>query len=81
MLLSQGIEEFNQPSFDFSSMCETAFLFDIKDKTNLKMVQKFMGVGDRDAVKLKSSLESIQKYQVVSNLKEFRVADLITLQA
>lgn len=76
VLLSQGIEEFNQPSFDFSSMCETAFLFDIKDKTNLKLVQKFMGVGERDNNKLKSSLEKIQKYQVVSNLKEFKVGEL-----
>lgn len=76
MLLSQGIEEFNQPSFDFSSMCETAFLFDIKDKTNLKMMQKFMGVGDKDAPKLKSSMEKIQKYQLVSNLKEFKVGEL-----
>jgi len=77
MLLSQGIEEFNQPSFDFSSMCETAFLFDIKDKTNLKMVQKFMGVGEKDSTKLKNSLEKIQKYQLVSNLKEFKVGELI----
>nr|MBI1231181.1 DUF1832 domain-containing protein [Cytophagales bacterium] len=76
ILLSQGIEEFNQPSFDFSSMCETAFLFDIKDKTNLKMMQKFMGVGDKDAQKLKSSMEKIQKYQLVSNLKEYKVGEL-----
>jgi DNA sulfur modification protein DndE len=40
VLLSQGIEEFNQPSFDFSTMCETAILFDIKDKSNLKMMAK-----------------------------------------
>lgn len=76
VLLSQGIEEFNQPSFDFSSMCETAFLFDIKDKTNLKMMQKFLGIGDKDALKLKSSMEKIQKYQLVSNLKEFKVGEL-----
>jgi DNA sulfur modification protein DndE len=76
ILLSQGIEEFNQPSFDFSSMCETAFLFDIKDKTNLKMMQKFMGVGDKDAMRLKSSMEKIDKYQLVSNLKEFKVGEL-----
>lgn len=76
VLLSQGIEEFNQPSFDFSSMCETAFLFDIKDKTNLKMMQKFLGIGDKEALKLKSSMEKIQKYQLVSNLKEFKVGDL-----
>lgn len=76
ILLSQGIEEFNQPSFDFSSMCETAFLFDIKDKTNLKMMQKFLGIGDKEALKLKTSMENIQKYQLVSNLKEFKVGEL-----
>jgi DNA sulfur modification protein DndE len=26
MLVSQGIEEFNQPTFDFSEMCQSAFL-------------------------------------------------------
>ncbi|KFF11184.1 helicase HerA-like domain-containing protein [Flavobacterium hydatis] len=76
ILLSQGIEEFNQPSFDFSSMCETAFLFDIKDKTNLKMMQKFMGIGEKEASKLKTSMEKIQKYQLVSNLKEFKIGEL-----
>lgn len=76
MLLSQGIEEFNQPSFDFSTMCETAFLFDIKNKTNLKMMQKFLGLGDKDSQKLKGSMEKIQKYQLVSNLKEFKVGEL-----
>lgn len=76
VLLSQGIEEFNQPSFDFSSMCETAFLFDIKDKTNLKMMQKFLGLGEKDSQKLRTSMENIKKYQLVSNLKEFKAAEL-----
>jgi DNA sulfur modification protein DndE len=76
VLLSQGIEEFNQPSFDFSSMCETAFLFDIKDKTNLKLMQKFLGLGDKEAQKLKTSMENIQKYQLVSNLKEHKAGEL-----
>lgn len=76
VLLSQGIEEFNQPSFDFSTMCETAILFDIKDKSNLKMMAKFMGIGEREAQKLKNSMEKIQKYQAVSNLKEYRVGEL-----
>jgi len=76
MLLSQGIEEFNQPSFDFSSMCETVFLFDIKDKTNVKAMEKFLGIGDKLTNKLKNSMENIQKYQLISNLKEFKVAEL-----
>lgn len=76
MLLSQGIEEFNQPSFDFSSMCETTFLFNIKDKTNLKLMQKFLGIGDRNIQRLKTSMEKIQKYQLISNLKEYKVGEL-----
>lgn len=76
VLLSQGIEEFNQPSFDFSSMCENAFLFDIKDKTNLKMMSKFLGAGEKDAQKIKASMEKIKKYQLISNLKEYRVGEL-----
>lgn len=76
VLLSQGIEEFNQPSFDFSSMCETAFLFDIKDKVNLKMIERFLGIGDKYSNKLRTSMENIQKYQLVSNLKEYKVAEL-----
>lgn len=76
VLLSQGIEEFNQPSFDFSSMCETAFLFDIKDKTNLKMIERFLGIGEKYSGKLKTSMENIQKYQLISNLKEYKIAEL-----
>ncbi|MBL7682031.1 MAG: DndE family protein [Flavipsychrobacter sp.] len=76
VLLSQGIEEFNQPSFDFSSMCETAFLFDIKDKTNLKMMSKFLGLGEKDMQKLKTSMEKIKKYQLTSNLKEYKAGEL-----
>ena len=79
ILLSQGIEEFNQPSFDFSSMCETAFLLDIKDKTNMKMMMKFLGFGERFSNKLKFSMESIQKGQSISNLKEFPEVDLFML--
>ena len=76
VLLSQGIEEFNQQSFDFSSMCETAFLMDIKDKTNLKMMSKFLGLGEKDNTILARNMENIQKGQAVSNLKEFKKAEL-----
>ncbi|MCJ8210817.1 DndE family protein [Mucilaginibacter sp. RS28] len=76
MLLSQGIDEFNQPSFDFSSMCETAFLFDIKDKTNIKLMQKFLGIGDKEIQRLKNSMEQIKKYQLISNLKEYTTCEL-----
>lgn len=76
ILLSQGIEEFNQQSFDFSSMCETAFLMDIKDKTNLKMMAKFLGFGEKESTLLARSMENIKKGQAVSNIKEFKKGEL-----
>lgn len=76
VLLSQGIEEFNQPSFDFSSMCETAFLMNIKDKTNSKMMLKFLGMSEKEGTTLARNMEKIQKGQAVSNLKEFKKGEL-----
>lgn len=75
MLLSQGIDEFNQPTFDFSSECENAFLLNIKDK-NLKTMQKFLGLSEREATVLARSMERIEKGQAVSNLKEFKKGEL-----
>jgi DNA sulfur modification protein DndE len=79
VLLSQGIEEFNQPSFDFSTMCEIVFLLDIKDKTNYRVINKFMGFSDKDGVKALRSLEKIEKGQAISNIKEFDRGELFFL--
>lgn len=80
IMLSQGIDEFNQPNFDFSSMCEISFLLDIKDKTNTKAINKFLGFSDKDGVKVSRSLEKIQKGQAISNIKEFSKGDLFELK-
>jgi DNA sulfur modification protein DndE len=80
VLLSQGIEEFNQPSFDFSSMCENAFLLNIKDKTNTNQMKRFLGFGDKEGLTLARSMEKIQKGQAVTNLKEFRPGELMSLE-
>ena len=81
VLLSQGIDEFNQPGFDFSSMCENGFLLDIKDK-NLKQIIRFLGLSDRDTKLLDNSLSKIQKGQAVSNLKEteFKKGELFSVK-
>lgn len=76
ILLSQGIEEFNQPSFDFSSMCETSILLDIKDKTNVKMISRFLGLGEKESNLISRNMERIQKGQAISNIKEFKKAEL-----
>lgn len=79
VLLSQGIEEYNQKSFDFSSLCEIAFLLDIKNK-DTKMINKFLGFSDKESVKLARSMENIKKGQAISNIKEFEKAELFKLK-
>lgn len=79
VLLSQGIEEYNQKDFDFSSMCEIAFLLDIKDK-NLKTMEKFMGISGSVSQKLARSMEQIQKGQAIANIKEFEKAKLFKVK-
>ena len=79
VLLSQGIEEFDQKSFNFSSMCKIAFLLEIKDKGNLKMINPFMGFGDSAGQKVARSMEKISTGQAISNIKEFESARLFKL--
>ncbi|MDR1678635.1 MAG: DndE family protein [Prevotellaceae bacterium] len=76
VLLSQGIEEYNQKGFDFSSMCEIAFLLDIKDKNNTKAMEKFLGLSGKDTNTIAQSMSKIQKGQAISNIKEFDKAKL-----
>ncbi|MDR2834162.1 MAG: DndE family protein [Streptococcaceae bacterium] len=76
VLLSQGIEEYNQKDFDFSSMCEIAFLFDIKDKNNTKAMEKFLGLSGKDTNTIAQSMSKIQKGQTIANIKEFDKAKL-----
>lgn len=76
VLLSQGIEEFNQPSFDFSSMCEMTFLMDIKDKMNSKAINKFLGLSGGDSARAARSLEKIKSGQAISNIKEGKKGEL-----
>lgn len=80
VLLSQGIEEFNQPSFDFSSMCENVFLLNIKDKINTNLMKRFLGFGEREGIVLARSMERIQPGQAVSNLKEYDRGQLMVLE-
>lgn len=80
VLLSQGIEEFNQPSFDFSSMCEISYLLNVKDKGNTKAINKFLGFSDKDGTKAYRSLEKIQKGQAISNMKEFDKGELFEIK-
>lgn len=76
MLVSQGIEEFNQPSFDFSEMCQSAFLMQIKDGNNWKSISKFLGAGEKQREKINRSMEVINPRQAISNIKEFEFGEI-----
>lgn len=79
VLLSQGIEEYNQKGFDFSSLCEIAFLLEIKHK-DPKMINKFLGFSEKETVKVARSMENIKKGEAISNIKEFEKAELFKLK-
>ena len=80
VLLSQGIEEFNQPTFDFSSMCENAVLLEIKDRTNLKPMSRFLGFSEVETRLLGQSMGKIQKGQALANVKEFKRGELFEVE-
>jgi DNA sulfur modification protein DndE len=80
VLLSQGIDEYNQPNFDFSSMCEIAFLLDIKDKSNIKSMEKFLGMSGEGSKKIARSMEKIQAGQAISNIKEYSKGGLFQIK-
>ncbi|MDR2835467.1 MAG: DndE family protein [Bacteroidales bacterium] len=76
VLLSQGIDEYNQKEFDFSSLCSTAFLLNINDKSNTKSMEKFLGLSGKDSTTMAQNMSKIQKGQAISNIKEFDKAKL-----
>ncbi|VBB44800.1 putative DNA sulfur modification protein DndE [uncultured Paludibacter sp.] len=80
VLLSQGIDEYNQPDFDFSSMCEIAFLLDIKDKNNIKSIDKFLGLSGNISSRIARNMEMIKKGQAISNIKEFDKGELFKVK-
>ncbi|PQL90536.1 DndE family protein [Apibacter adventoris] len=80
MLVSQGVEEFNQPTFDFSEMCQSAFLMQIKDGNNWKSTSKFLGAGEKQRNKINRSMEAINPRQAISNIKEFEFGEIFNIK-
>ncbi len=79
ILLAQNIEEFQQPSFNFTSLCEIAFLLKINDIRNTKMIARFLGLSDREIPLVARSLEKMEPGMGVSNLKEFKRGELLKI--
>jgi DNA sulfur modification protein DndE len=79
ILLAQNIDEFDQPNFNFSSLCEIGFLLKIADLTVPKKIQKFLGLSEKEANAMVRSLEQIQTGQGVSNIREFKKGELFNV--
>lgn len=79
ILLAQNVDEFDQPQFNFSSLCEIGFLLKIADLTNPKKIQKFLGLNEKDLNVLVRSMEKLEPGQGVSNIREFKKGELFTI--
>jgi DNA sulfur modification protein DndE len=79
ILLAQNVDEFDQPQFSFSSLCEIGFLLKTADLTNPKKIQKFLGLNERDLNVLVRSMEKLEPGQGVSNIREFRRGELFNI--
>lgn len=58
ILMTQGVEDYKQKDFDFSSQINTSVLLDIKDKNNSKHIQNFLGISQNNK-KLSKCLEEL----------------------
>lgn len=75
-LLSQGISEYNQGSFDFSQECETSFLLPINDLANTKAINKFLGLSDKESTRAMRNIEKLENGYAISNVKEYPKTDV-----
>ena len=79
ILLAQNIDEFDQPTFNFSSLCEIGFLLKIADLTTTKRIQKFLGLTDKEMNVAIRSLEKLEPGQAISNIREYRKGELFNI--
>ncbi|MEH0007340.1 MAG: DndE family protein [Flavobacteriales bacterium] len=78
MLVSQGIDEFNQPDFDFAEQCRSTFLMPIKG-ANWRSISRFLGAGEKHKSKINRAMEAIGPRQAISNIEEFKFEILNTI--
>jgi hypothetical protein len=68
VMLSQGVEDYYKPDFDFSSQVKLPICLFIKNK-NLKAVERFVGTA-KSSHKLEKALEGLNKGLGILNLGE-----------
>jgi DNA sulfur modification protein DndE len=79
ILLAQNIDEFDQPTFNFSSLCEVGFLLKIADLTNTRRIQKFLGLSEKEMNFAIRNLEKVEPGFAISNIREHRKGELFSI--
>lgn len=75
ILLTQGVEDYNQKYFDFTSQIGTSILLDVNDKSNNKYIQKFLGA-DKDDKKLSECLKNLAPQKGIICVNESQLIDI-----
>ena len=70
-LLSQGIKEYSQGTFDFSQECKTSFLLPISDLDNVKSINTFLGLTEKESQRAIRNIEQLSKGLAISNMEDF----------
>ena len=68
LILSQGVEDYYQPDFDFASQVKLPICLYVKNK-NIKAVERFIGTA-KSSHKLEKALDGLEKGMGVLNLDD-----------
>jgi DNA sulfur modification protein DndE len=68
IMLSQGVEDYYKPDFDFSSQVKLPICLYIKNK-NLKAVERFIGIAKNNH-KMEKAIDELEKGMGLLNLSE-----------
>lgn len=79
MLVSQGIEVFNQSDFDLAEQCNSAFLMPIKGADNWRSISRFLGAGEKHRNKINRAMEVVSPRRAISNIEGFKFEILNTI--
>jgi DNA sulfur modification protein DndE len=75
ILMTQGVEDYKQSDFDFTSQIGTSILLDINDKNNNKYIQSFLGV-DKGNNELSRCLKNLQSLKGVACIDTPQLIDI-----
>jgi len=74
MMLSQGVEEYKQRDFDFSSQVKIPILLNVQNK-DIKTAKSFLGT-PKSEVPMKDALKKLESKKGIINFDEPKLIDI-----